>query len=175
MSTLYQISEDLLALEALLTETGGDVSDAEVEAAIVAWMAELSHDRDVKMDNYVSLMRELKAREVARMNEASRLQERAQIDAQAYDRLKDRLKEFFELHELKTVETKRFRITLANNGGKEPLSVDPDYENKPQMLPERFQKTTVEADHAKIREAVEAGEQWSFAKLLPRGKSLRIK
>jgi len=36
--TLFDISEDLLALEQILDEVGGDISDAEAEHAVDKWL-----------------------------------------------------------------------------------------------------------------------------------------
>ncbi len=87
--------------------------------------------------------------------------------------LKDRLKWFFETHNLKTIDTARYRLTLAKNDGKAPLIFD---ESVPvNQLPERFQKVSIDANTAAIREALECGEHLNFAQLGERGTSLRIK
>ena len=52
--------------------------------------------------------------------------------------LKDRLKWFFETHNVKTVETARYRLSLAKNGGKPPLILNDGV--SPTELPEHFQK-----------------------------------
>ena len=66
----------------------------------------------------------------------------------------DRLKCFF-LHNLKTVETLRYKLSVAKNGGKAPLILD---ESVPVTnLPEQFQKVSIDANTAAIREALAAG------------------
>ena len=65
-----------------------------------------------------------------------------------------RLKCFF-LHNLKTVETPRYKLSVAKNGGKAPLILD---ESVPVTnLPEQFQKVSIDANTAAIREALAAG------------------
>jgi hypothetical protein len=78
--TLFTISADLLALADLLAETGGDITEADADAAITAWFAELGTDRDTKIDHYCALIRELEARQEIRTQEARRLMARAQTD-----------------------------------------------------------------------------------------------
>jgi len=87
--------------------------------------------------------------------------------------LKDRLKWFFETHGLKTIETPRYKLQLAKNGGKAPLILD---ESVPvAKLPERFQKVSIDPNTMAIREALERGESLEFAMLGERATSMRIK
>jgi hypothetical protein len=60
--TIYDISADLAALESILHENGGDVSDANAEAALAEWERELESDLFGKVDRYCSLIAELEAR-----------------------------------------------------------------------------------------------------------------
>lgn len=78
----------------------------------------------------------------------------------------------FDAHTLRTVETDRYRITLARNGGKAPLLVD---EVPIENLPAAFVRTTVEVNKEAIREALENGEVLEFARLGERAQSIRIK
>ena len=82
------------------------------------------------------------------------------------------LQEFFACHDLKTVETARYKLTLANNGGKAPLIVDDEFVLD---LPDEYLEWSAEPDRAKIRAALEAGEVLTFARLGERGQSMRIK
>lgn len=171
--TLYDISADILALEQLLFESGGEIEHPEAERAIDAWFAELEQDRNRKLDNCAALIREFEIRAQSRKAEAKRLQERAAVDQNAADRLKARIKLFFEIHGLKTLETARFRLTHAMNGGVLPLIL----EAAPEDIPEEFQikRVVVDIDKETIRHLLEKGEELEFAKLGERGSSLRIK
>lgn len=172
MATLYEISGDLTALAALLEESGGDVSEIDAEAAIDTWLNELGAARDVKLDGYAALIREYEARAEARKLEAHRLTESAKSEANKAARLKERLKQFFALHGLKTLETRRFRLTLANNGGKLPVRVLAENQG---AIPDEFCRFKREVDLESIRAALEAGESLEFAEFGERGQSLRIK
>lgn len=78
--TLFDITDDLLALEELLSEVGGDVTDEQAEEAITEWFEELGEDRNSKLDGYVTLIAEFDARAEMRRREAARLQQRASVD-----------------------------------------------------------------------------------------------
>ena len=168
--TLFEISEDLEALYAKLEALGGDVSDPDVEAAIDAWFDELSEARDVKLDNYAALIGELEARAKVRREEARRLADRARRDEEQAKYLKNRLVLFFEQHDLKTVETPRYRLTMAQAGGKLPVLLKAD----PDQLPEAYQRIKISADLDALREALERGEALAFAELGERSRYLRI-
>ena len=168
--SLFSISNDLEKLNELLDECGDDAQQQEL---INNWLEQLGEERDRKLDNYAALISELTCRAAARKAEAQRLMELASADENRVKLLKERLKWFFEIHGFKTVETVRYRLSLSKNGGKAPLILDEEL--SPTDLPERFQKVSINANTAAIREALERGEKLEFAQLGDRGTSLRIK
>ena len=168
--TLFSISDDLEKLNELLDECNDDTQQQEL---IAQWFEALGEERDKKLDGYAALITEMTARAEVRKGEAKRLMELATTDDNRAKLLKDRLKWFFETHNLKTVETSRYRLSLAKAGGKAPLILD---ESVPvTQLPERFQKVSIDPNTAAIREALERGEKLNFAQLGERGTSMRIK
>jgi hypothetical protein len=175
MTTLIEISLDMTMLDQELEDLI-DSPDAQDEA-IAKYLDNLAKAttlRDQKLDNYAGLIRELEIRADARKAEAKRLSDRAAVDQSKADRLKRSLQNFFGAHELKTVETNRFRLTLANNGGKLPVIFD----SRPvEELPEQFTKTktVTSADNEAIRKALDGGEKLGFAWFGERTQSLRIK
>ncbi len=173
MKSLFDLTSDVLELEALLAEVGGDVTDADAEAAIDAYTAQLEEDLHRKLDGYVTLIAEFDARAEARAKEAERVRHLAQLDEKNAERLRAGLKQFFVRTGREKVETARFRVSLVNAGGKVPLKLH----CPPESLPEEFRKevTTFRADQDAIRAALEAGTPLVFAELGERGKVLRIK
>ena len=169
--TLFSISADISQLTTLLDEI--EDNDSESEQLITSWLEHLGSERDRKLDNYAALISELQARAAVRKAEAKRLSELAARDEKKAEMLKERLKFFFEINKLKTLDTPRYKLTLAKNGGKAPLIVDESI--SPTELPEKFQKISIDLDKAAIRSALEAGESLDFAHLGERGSSLRIK
>ena len=154
----------------MLDETDGDTQQQEL---IAQWFEQLGTERDRKLDGYAALITEMTARAEIRKAEAKRLTELAAADESRARLLKDRLKWFFELHQLKTVQTNRYKLSVAKNGGKAPLILD---ESVPvTQLPEQFQRVSIDPDTLAIREALERGEKLGFAQLGERGTSLRIK
>ena len=119
------------------------------------------------------MISEIEARAEVRIAEAKRLTELANSDKAKVRLLKERLKWFFALHNLKKVETARYKLSLAANGGKAPLVISDSI--LATDLPERFSRVTVEPNTTAIREALEAGEELDFARLGERGTSIRIK
>lgn len=168
--SLFSISDDLEKLNELLDECD---QEPEQQELINQWLELLGEERDKKLDSYAALITEMMARAEVRKAEAKRMMELAAIDENRAKLLKDRLKWFFETHNLKTVETPRYRLSLAKNGGKQPLTLRAGL--APNEIEERFQKVSIDLDTTAIREALEAGEQLDFAALGDRGTSVRIK
>lgn len=168
--TLFTIGEDLERLNELLDEVG---DDAEQQTLINSWFETLGDERDRKLDGYAALITEMTARAAVRKAEGQRMLELAAVDENRARLLKDRLKVFFETHNLKTVETSRYKLQIQRNGGKAPLILD---ESVPaNRLPEQFQRVSVDFDTTAIREALERGETLEFAQLGERGVSMRIR
>lgn len=171
--TLYEIKTDLDALAALLAEVGGDVTEAEAEAAIDAWLRETDDAMRVKLDNYAALIREIDARGNTRMEEAARLTALARIDHASTDRMKARVLAFLEEQGIEKVETARFRLTVCGNGGRTPLKLLVNPEDLPTAWREAV--VTYRPLSDAIRAELEAGVALPFARLEERGKHLRIK
>lgn len=171
--TLLAISDDLIALEDLLSELGGDVTDEEAEKAIDDWLAALGTERDDKLDSYAALIAEFQYRAAARKDEAKRLQELARIDQANADRMKARLQYTFERMGWQKIETLRHRFSIVKSGGKLPLIL----KCQPDGLPQAFQirEMVYKANQEAIRHALDEGRTLEFAEYGERGQSLRIK
>lgn len=165
MPTLLDISEDVRALQAALDEEAGELTPA-----LEDWFAKVQADLEGKTDNYCALIREFELRAAVRKEESDRLQKRIAADMGLARRLKARLQSFMEETGTPKIETPRYRVSVAGNGGKEPLEINAP----PEDLPPDCQRVTVEADTDALREYLKAGQEIPGVKLLPRGKHLRI-
>lgn len=166
--TLLDITDDIRALDDILAENGGDLSDPQIEAVLSEWENDLEGDLETKLDSYAALITEWEARSEMRQVEAARLAKRAKTDAAAADALRRRLQFVFESRNLRPVETPRYRIALARNGGKRPLDIHGE-------VPSDFLQIKAEPDKDKIRAALEAGQTLPFAILMDRGNRISIK
>lgn len=173
--TLWEIGSDLEALEDLLMEVGGDVTDEEAERAIDAWLEET---------------REAEIQE----KEAARLMERAQVNRNAVRRLKDRLLAYMDRRGTPKLSGNLYSFTASDNGGKLPLIVD---DVDPMTLPPQYRKAVmvllcptdetlealkdqcakleVEPDGDAIRAALEAGQELDFARFGQRGRHITVR
>ena len=156
---LFDISDDILALEAILDEAGGEVTDEQVERTIDEWFAELGEERDSKLNGYGFLIRALEGRAAILKEEVSRLRARQQTAENKVARLKGRLEVFLKLHGLDKVETDAFTFALQKPGGKPKVGLDQRFLDAPEELPEGLRRVTFEPDLTAIREKLEAGDE----------------
>lgn len=170
MTTLYKLTLEMEELDELLA-TCEDPNAPVIFDAIQRALA-LQDERERKVDAYCSLIAEITARMAARKAEAERLYMSAKVSENAVVRLKTALLESFKILGIKKLETERFTVTVAGNGGMLPLIVDPLL--NPETLPKELQRVTITADNEKIRAALEIAPL-PFAKLGERGTHLRIK
>jgi hypothetical protein len=168
--TLLDITEDLRALDALLEEFGGDISEPAAEAAVSQWVAELEANLGRKAEGYAALISELDARVEFRRSEARRLAERAKVDERKADWLRHRLLDAMNRTGTPVIETERYRLSVARNGGKQPLDIH-------DVVPTDWCRVEVvqQPDKDRIREALEQGTHLPFANLMPRGERLVIR
>lgn len=168
--TLFAISQDMEALGSILADVGGDLSHPDAAAAVEAWEAELAQDLEGKIDGYASLISEIEARAAIREQEAERIRRLVEADRRAADSLRERLRLVWEERGLGKIQTARYAVSLARNGGKAPVDI---YSPVP---PEWTKATTsVGPDRERIREALERGERLDFARLMERGSRIVIK
>jgi len=124
---------------------------------IAQWFEQLGEERDRKLDAYAALT-EMTAR--AAMRKAELVCKNWLLVMRTGKTSQDRLKWFFETHGLKTIETPRYKLQLAKNGGKAPLILD---ESVPvAKLPERFQKVSIDPTQWQLERRWNVGNRWSL-------------
>ncbi len=168
MSTLYELTDDLLALEADFLEKGGELSDEELDVYL-----RLQEDLEAKLDRTAAFVRELEARAKMRKEEAARLSTLARSDEALAFRLKERMMAAMQALGKEKVETPRFRLSVRTAGGKQAVVL----KVAPEELPLRFQRQRIEADLDALRAALEAGDQEALevAELAARKRYLSIR
>ena len=173
MRPLLDITDDLRALDDLLDECEGDISDPRVAEAVNKWFSELDQEFERKLDNYAAFITELIDRADFRKFEADRLAKRAKIDNNLADSLKARLKYVLEQRNTLKIDTPRYKLSVVKNGGKTPVEIyEPASVPKElcRHIPERW-----EPDADMIREVLEDCADVPGAALGVRGTHLRIK
>lgn len=166
---LYEITAEMQSILDAMLEGGADSTEA--MDALNEHLAGLDAILETKAEQYAGIITELQSRAAVRAQEAKRMQALAATDQVLADRLKERLKESMERTGKTKIETTRFRLSVAGNGGKQPLSIGCD----PLALPPEFVVERVEANKDAIRAALEAGRSIPDCALLPRGTSIRIR
>lgn len=165
MASLFAIGDSLQDILFRIEE-----NDGELDAALEAWFENVQEDLQAKADGYAALISEFQARSLARKAEADRLAELSATDANMAKRLKNRLLAFMEMNSIPRIDTPRYRITVAKNGGLVPVKVMVTGEE----LPPSYQRHAITPDLDAIREALLAGKEVPGAALLPRGCHLRV-
>jgi hypothetical protein len=169
---LLEITDDVRALNQLLDECDGDVTG--MEQIIDKWAADLEDSLEEKVDNYAAMITELMRMYQVRSGEAERLKRLALTDKNRADWLKGMLKHVFDEMCIKKLDTDRYRVSVATNGGVKKLDIHVPVEE----LLLKYQKevpASLEADKEAIREDLDSGKFILGAVLQDRGTSLRIR
>jgi hypothetical protein len=167
--SLYAITNEISDIIDALLE--GGQTEADANAALEEHLASLDTALEQKSEAYASVIQDLSIRAKARKDEAARIRALAEADEAVADRLKQRLKEAMESVGRLKLDTPRFKLVVAGNGGRQPLEVAVE----PTALAPQYQAVKVEANKEAIRAALEAGTAVPGCTLLPRGTSLRIR
>jgi hypothetical protein len=173
--TLFEISDELAAIEELLTENGGDITDDAAGETLEAWFDQLTDARDAKIDDYCRLITMIRERAEARHREIMRLGALADTDENAIARLKTALLNFMTERGVTKLETPFHKLTIANNGGKAPLIVPDAWRDDPASAPEQYHRKVVHLDTELIRADLAGGEEIPGCAIGERGTHLRIK
>lgn len=187
MTTLYAISEDLLAWDALVDEAvNADTGEIDTRAAdaLDEWRKGLEHDRDAKLAGYARTVTAYEQRAALLITEAKtfeaeakRLRGRAAVAMGKVEELDKRVLEFFAAHDLKRVEAGTFLLYTQKNGGPDKVLPLVPLTEMPAEFTTRTTNVTQNDDAllAAIRKAQADKTEFPFATLKPRGVSLRIK
>lgn len=173
--TLFEISDELAAIEELLTENGGDITDDAAGETLEAWFDQLTDVRDAKIDDYCRLITMIRERAEARHREIMRLGALADTDENAITRLKTALHNFMIERNVTKIETTLHKLTLAKNGGKAPLIVPEAWRDDPASAPEQYHRTVIHLDTELIRADLAGGEDVPGCAIGERGTHLRIR
>lgn len=165
MTALYQLSGQFAAIMAQIAEAEGELTP-ELEALLDDAGVALAE----KVDAVAAFVRERRAHAESCRGEAKFFADKAKaFDAKA-DALEAYLLRCITEAGLPAVDGKRFRVARRLN----PVAVVLDV--KADALPEAYRrtKTTIEADKAAIKKALESGEEIAGAKLV-RNERVEIK
>jgi hypothetical protein len=167
--SLYQITEEMLSLLEAFDTHGAESEEA--EAAIREHAEAIAEAFDAKADSYAALIVTCEYRAANRKAEAKRLRERAEADERLAERLRNAMREAMERTGRKRVETPRYTLSVRTNGGKCPMTVNPE------MIPDSFMRieTVRSPDKDMIRAELESGGTVEGATLLPRGTRLDLR
>src|SRR5262249_5716745 len=149
---LFDLSEEILELEAQLENE--ELTEEERQGLVDKWL-EAQGDVTQKLDECAAWIELLECMAEQRPFQSDRMHRLAQGDENRAERVRARLKVYFERHELTKFRTPRFTIALQANGGKRPLLVPNSWEQDATVAPAIFQRQRVELDKDSIRKMVE--------------------
>lgn len=170
--TMGEIGDDLEALDDLIGELGGDVSDPAVEAAFDAWAAELEQDLHRKLRGYRFYLLDLQTSIAAKRAEEQRLGAERAAEEKRLAWLKERLLPILATQEKGKVKfVEGGYLSRVKNSQRRLTILEPA-----ELLPEEFTQTvtTVQPRTPEIRAALEAGESLLFARLDEPGFHVRV-
>jgi hypothetical protein len=173
-TTLHAIAGDLEALEDILDDLL-EVSEDD-EATLDGWRESIEGNFSEKIQRIAHVATSLEDRAKARAKNAKSLAEIAAADEAKAKRLKAYALTQMQRAGITRVDTDAGRVSVCKNGGKLPLLVDDD--KIPAIIPEEVQRITVALDKTRLRELLESGRHYDFARIADeseRGSHLRIK
>lgn len=170
--TLFDIGADFAALDQLCEAVeDGAVTPDEMNAALAQWFDELKSEEAAKLERWVHYVRQLEMESAAAKAEAEQFAKKAKARESRVAWLKGRMKEYLEFTRRERVLTSSNRvISVQKNGGKQAMTLAEGV-----AIPDELTVVKREPDRDAIRAKLEAGEVLDFARLEPRGTSLRIK
>lgn len=182
MSTLYDITENMRALEDLIAESCDQETGelpANVNEIIETWFNQTEGELSVKLEAIGRLVRNWESDAEQFAAESKRMSAKKVSTENRAKRTKEWTKFCLESAGISKQAAGVFVFAIQKNGGKKPLAWVKDGFVVPEMdateLPGEYQKITVSADTEAIREVLENGGELEFARLQEAGTHLRIR
>jgi hypothetical protein len=142
-------------LELMLTDLEGEIPEGEIGAAIEKWFDSLTEERDEKIRRMCGLIEMMQVGAEHCDDIARRITKLKRANQNGAERLKERLKQFFEEHGIKKLDLQIFKPRIQANGGALPLIFPEEWELVPASAPERFHKPVILLDKEAMREEAE--------------------
>ena len=168
---LHELDEMFQIIESELETMDGSDLTPELEQRLLELLATregITADYKNKINNYCKMISNLEVLAGVRQAEAERLKKLAEADKQKVDFLKSRLKQSMELMEIKKISTDGYNISVCQN------SVASMYFDQ-EKVPSEYQKTTIDVDTKRMREALQNGVDIPGAGFYEKGSHIRIK
>ena len=165
MATLYDLRAEYLQLLNMM-------EDPEVDPEILRDTLEaIGGEIEDKAESYAIVIKELEAELQKFKEEADRLSAYCLTVSNRIRMMKLSLHKTMDDMGVGKIQTPHFRVSIAKNGGLQPMYVTQDIE----VIPEEYIIRTPAPDNKKIREALAAGKELEFAHLMERGTHLNIR
>lgn len=162
MQSLMQLTDEYLELQ----KYAGSI-DPEEQQAFLDTLEGIDYEVGLKVDSYVVVLKSIDANIELIEEEIDRLEKIVLALKNNKSKMNDTLKQAMVLMDKNEIEGKLHKVKVVKNGGKKPLVITDE-------VPNNFQKLIFEDDNAKIRKALENGEELPFAHLDERGTHLKI-
>ena len=169
--SLYDLKGRILSVQSALDEA--DKMDADTEQALRDTLDALIGEFGDDAEEAIKLAKNYQAESDALKAESDRLAKRSQEEANKARWIKRSLQDYMIMTGKTKAQAGLFKITLAKNGGKQPLVVDASIDR----VPYKYKTMTWTVDTDSLRKAIEAGDQEakSVAHLEERGQHLVIR
>ena len=163
--TLYELTAEYQNLLELAEdpETDPEVFNDTMEG--------LTGEIEIKAEGYVIVMKELEAQADKLDKEISRLTARKSTCQNSIKRMKESLMSAMQATGKTKLPTEHFKLSIAKNGGVQPMYVTPEIKD----IPEEYIIRKPEPDNNKIRQALTEGKNLDFAHLEERGVHLSVR
>jgi len=165
--TLFSLTADLIQLDELLTESGGELTP-EVEAALTLLDAQLEE----KTDHVAWYLRTCEARIMGYRAAEIELAGKRTTEQNKIDRLKQYVRACMDARGTRKLEGQVYTFAIQQNGGKPPVRL---LVEDPQAFPDEAVRIVRSVDKEKVRELLAAGQLSDLAVVDLVGSHLRLR
>lgn len=173
MRTLFELTDEILSLEATITALERDDSvevTPEQIQTIDAWLKEVGEEHERKLDGYAWYIRQLEHEAEVAKQEEDAWQAKKQARTKRANMLRERIKQHMLDINRKVLKTDRTEFTIVGNGGARPILITDEAK-----IPAEYMVSTPVVSKTLVAEAMAKGTEVPGAKYGDRGTRLRIK
>jgi|SRR5688572_16163119 len=168
--TLFSLTEDLKALDALLTENAGELTPE-----VLALMAEYQDRFETKADAVAWYAKTLEAELSVATEHAAHFATKLITARRKVEAWKSYVLSCMTNLGAKELKGRAYTLSIQQNGGEQPLEIHEPFKSDPSQLPEMLKRVTFTPDTKAIRSALQQRVFLDVGTLLPRGSHIRIR
>lgn len=164
MNAIIETIVNIEELEAWLSENPEDAGSKEHLSKLNEMLVQEFEGLESKADKFGFVLKKLEAEELHFKHMSSFFDKKATVRKNQYNKVKDRIKTVMDTLNLKELSGESFKLKLGKKS--HSLEVDDLTDTQMETVPEKYKKTKTTINNSLLKEDLEKGIEYPFARII---------